>query len=662
MNPPLRLNSLVLPLPSDAIAYSMKSEPKPRHLHLLAAAYMAHELRVRPEYQRGTVWKLPQKQGLIDSLLRGYQIPLIYVHLEQRPNNYTGGSETTAWLVDGQQRLAAIVGFLNGEFALPDPRKAKPNSVLPPSVAQVPAWAGQTFDMLSEEDSRRLRDTELLVIEMVADHPNEVRDLFIRLQAGTPLTAQEKRDAWPGDFTNFIIRHAGKPGHSQSHPKPFFTICKKSKALSVDDGAHYVDGLAETRKFFAGLAMTIICRHRVGIDFVDLKGTTINDFYIANLILDSADEAVLRVERGLDLVAQLPNWNLLQAGRALSYQWAFHFAILIDSLAQGSFAPGWKSRVVQTFLGFKAEVVKAQQHYRNHRESLPHHERFGRLLSGSGSDTADIIRIRHAFLLAEVYPKLELCPLDPHRLFDPLEKEVIWNRDRGTCQCPSCERADRVIPFVEATVHHVEEHCTGGQTVLGNGVLVCPQCHSNRNEMQRQTGHFKNYLARVYANTSGSAAAAPVGETDILSLGQLEEGGEGAQDRPGRSRIKIELDWGELDVDREKQTFDEPQASATVVKLLAALIAEFGAPMTRQLQEIPVLRYPLSYKPEEAFLNAKTGQPFSYLPVPSTRLFFCPQSSSSEKVRRLSELFGRLVLPDDRVFPEGSIEVALVES
>ena len=64
----------------------MKSEPKPRPLHRLAAAYTAHELRVKPEYQRGTVWKLPQKQGLIDSLLRGYQIPLIYVHLEQRPN------------------------------------------------------------------------------------------------------------------------------------------------------------------------------------------------------------------------------------------------------------------------------------------------------------------------------------------------------------------------------------------------------------------------------------------------------------------------------------------------------------------------------------------------------------------------------------------------
>lgn len=640
----------------------MKSEPKPRPLHHLAAAYTAHELRVRPEYQRGTVWKMPQKQGLIDSLLRGYQIPLIYVHLEQRPNNYTGAVETTAWLVDGQQRLAAIVGFLNGEFTLPDPRKAKPNSVLPPSMSQVPAWAGQTYDTLSEADRKRLRETELLVVEMVADHPNEVRDLFIRLQAGTPLTAQEKRDAWPGDFTNFIIRHAGKPGHSQSHPKPFFTICKKSKALSVDDGAHYVDGLAETRKFFAGLAMTIICRQRAGVDFVDLKGTTINDFYIANLVLDAADEAGFRVERVLDVAHQVPNWRLLQAGRALSYQWAFHFAVLIDSLVQGSFTPAWKSRVVEAFLDFKAKVAEAQLYYRDHRQSLPHHERFGRLLSGSGSDTADIIRIRHAFLLVEVYPKLELRQLDQHRLFDPLEKEVIWNRDRGTCQCPDCERPDRLIPFAEATIHHVEEHCAGGQTVLTNGVLVCPQCHSNRFEMQRLTAHFKEYLARIYTKSPNDAAPSPIGNSDSSPLGQLSDGSDNGSEPLGRSRIRIAVDWGALDVDRKKQVFEEPQASATVVQLLAALIAEFGVSITTQLREIAILRYPLSDKPEEAFLNLQTGRAFSYLPVPGTNLYFCPQSSSPEKVRRLIELFGRLVLPDDRVFPEGSIEVTLTET
>lgn len=84
---------------------AMKSELKIRLLQNLADAYSSKELRVNPEFQRGIKWSLPQKQGLIDSLLRDYRIPLFYVHLESRTNEYTRDIEKTAWIVDGQQRL-----------------------------------------------------------------------------------------------------------------------------------------------------------------------------------------------------------------------------------------------------------------------------------------------------------------------------------------------------------------------------------------------------------------------------------------------------------------------------------------------------------------------------------------------------------------------------
>jgi len=163
---------------------------------------LSKELRVNPEFQRGIKWSLAQKQGLIDSLLRGYQIPIFYVHLESRTNNYTGGVESTAWIVDGQQRLAAIVAYRQNEFSLPDPQKATPGTVVPFDSANLPPWAGKKFEELAPDNKEHLLGRELLVVEMMAEQ-NEVRDLFIRLQAGTPLTAQEKRDAWPGDFTNF---------------------------------------------------------------------------------------------------------------------------------------------------------------------------------------------------------------------------------------------------------------------------------------------------------------------------------------------------------------------------------------------------------------------------------------------------------------------------
>lgn len=84
----------------------------------------------------------------------------------------------------------------------------------------------------------------------------------------------------------------------------------------------------------------------------------------------------------------------------MTFQMAFHFALLVDALDQGNYTNGWKQSVVEAFLAFKQEVAAARQHHRETRESLPHHERFGRLLSGSGSDTAEVIRLRHAFMLS----------------------------------------------------------------------------------------------------------------------------------------------------------------------------------------------------------------------------------------------------------------------
>ena len=88
----------------------MKSELKTRKLEELTNAWRNHDLRVNPEYQRGPKWSVPQQQSLIDSLLRGYDLPLFYVHLKPRLNQFTRETETTVELVDGQQRLQ--LGFL----------------------------------------------------------------------------------------------------------------------------------------------------------------------------------------------------------------------------------------------------------------------------------------------------------------------------------------------------------------------------------------------------------------------------------------------------------------------------------------------------------------------------------------------------------------------
>jgi hypothetical protein len=597
----------------------MKSELKKRPLKELAEAYRK-DLRINPEYQRGTKWTFFQKQSLIDSLLRGYDLPLFYVHLLDRKNKFTGTVETTVWLVDGQQRLAAITDYIHNDFTLLDPKKEAPGTAIPSLPKAPPSWQGKKFEELSRDDQQRLLTRDLLVVEMREEAPNEARDLFIRLQAGTPLTAQEKRDAWPGDFTTFVIRHAGKPNHPESNPKHFFKLVSrgKSKMLSVDDGEHYVDGLADTRKFFAGLAMTIMVRERFSLDFVDLKGKTINEFYQENLVLRPDDPATARTVRTLDRAAELPGFDLL-AKKPISFQMAFHFALLVDSLLSGNYVPVWRDHVVKAFQEFQDDVAKARHHYKTTREALPHYNRFVVALGGSGSDTADVIRMRHAFFLQQVYPKIPLKPLDPKRLFDPLEKEVIWTRDGRKCKNPACGRS---VSFNDARIHHINEHIAGGPTVLENGVLVCPECHANRLHMQTLAPAFQEHLKQPETDTGG--------------------------------KLNILIHWSLLEKELPDEEVCEKNSAATVVKFVEKLIRHFGKEMENRLTEVPVIRrYPLSRNPSVDFQNPKNGQAYPHALISGTDLYICPQSSNREKVEDLK----KLVLALD--FPPVSIEVSL---
>ena len=139
----------------------------------------------------------------------------------------------------------------------------------------------------------------------------------------------------------------------------------------------------------------------------------------------------------------------------------------------------------------------------------------------------------------------------------------------------------------------------------------------------------------------------------------LEQEADDNGQRAAAGKLKIIIDWGALDVDREKQIISGGKASDLIVKLIVELIGAFGKPMEQQLTELPVIRFPLSRTPNTTFVNSATGKPFSFMPIPGTDLHFCPQSGTTEKVTRLTTLFSRLALPDGRDFPEGSVECSL---
>lgn len=69
-----------------------------------------------PGYQRrGDVWSEEKQAFLLDTILKNYPMPPIFLH--QRIDEETGSTKYD--VIDGKQRLTAITKFLKGELALP---------------------------------------------------------------------------------------------------------------------------------------------------------------------------------------------------------------------------------------------------------------------------------------------------------------------------------------------------------------------------------------------------------------------------------------------------------------------------------------------------------------------------------------------------------------
>ena len=142
----------------------MKTEPRLYPVSELLELRGKSLIKVNAEYQRGAVWTDAQKRKLIDSLMRGYPIPLFYLHIVSNKQGSFGGS----WLevIDGQQRLLALDEFFHDGFPLFDPIKDDKHARFPSFIKDAPCpWGRKLFSQLEADDKARFMNTKLHVVE-----------------------------------------------------------------------------------------------------------------------------------------------------------------------------------------------------------------------------------------------------------------------------------------------------------------------------------------------------------------------------------------------------------------------------------------------------------------------------------------------------------------
>jgi uncharacterized protein with ParB-like and HNH nuclease domain len=151
----------------------MRTNIKNWNLHTISKR--ENKINTQSQYKKDRVWTEKNNQLLIDTMLRGYDIPKIYL-----TSSIEKGFEHN--VIDGQQRLKAIWSFYNDEYAL-----GKVSEDLP-----IGDFVDKKYSELPDDISNNLDLYELSIVIIDDTNDEEIRDLFLRLQEGKSLNSLEK--------------------------------------------------------------------------------------------------------------------------------------------------------------------------------------------------------------------------------------------------------------------------------------------------------------------------------------------------------------------------------------------------------------------------------------------------------------------------------------
>ncbi len=165
--------------------------------------YLKDEFNLHPAYQRdNNAWTKRQKTLFIDSIINGYLIPSIYI--ESVPRH--GTRQREHWSVlDGQQRLTAILEFADDKFKLSDDfiffadRSIKIEGMTLSEIRNKYPLIARKFDTFI-----------IPTIVVKAETTDEIEEMFERLNSSTSLNAAEVRNAIGGpmrDLSNELATH-----------------------------------------------------------------------------------------------------------------------------------------------------------------------------------------------------------------------------------------------------------------------------------------------------------------------------------------------------------------------------------------------------------------------------------------------------------------------
>ena len=415
----------------------MQIEFSPDDWLIYSVTMRKDKINPQPQYQRTPVWNEAKKQLLIDSILRGYDLPKFYLRASDKPDfEYE--------VVDGQQRLLAIWEFCNDEYTLGD------KSTDLPDFGDL---SGKKWSELSSHERDQIGKFKLSVAVIKNASDKEIRQLFRRLQEGVTLNSAEKRNAIEGKIRDFIA--------DLGEDRKFFLGTR----------------LSEDRYNWHNLAAIVTCLE-IAKGPTDVKAPSLEAMYENYSDFKKNGSVGIKVRRTLNYMARV----LKSRPPEMNIKWGFvDLYLLISEMDRAYIIKNREANFIDFYISFEMERRAAMSDY-------------GALRSSSSNWDEDLYYYIEAFIRScgakenidtrhEVYKRRflrdnqDLIPKDPQRAFTYNERVVIWRRDNGICQGEECGKS---ITFDEMEADHITPHIQGGITIIDNGQTLCRQCNASK--------------------------------------------------------------------------------------------------------------------------------------------------------------------------------------
>lgn len=159
----------------------MKLAPWEPDLKTLVDRIDEGDIDLQPDFQRQEIWSGKKKKKLIDSILREWSIPPIFLVVRQ---------DGRMDVLDGQQRLAAIRDFVHNEYAV--------DGTIEPIDSRIKVLSGIYYDDFEPDIRRTFNHYTFRCFKITDYSPEEPSELFYRLNQPSLLTAGEQRNAFYG--------------------------------------------------------------------------------------------------------------------------------------------------------------------------------------------------------------------------------------------------------------------------------------------------------------------------------------------------------------------------------------------------------------------------------------------------------------------------------